>query len=73
MNQFDIYEYIDENLKKDENCLTVDFYFTSDVKKDTAIQIVDNMVSHSDGMHIKLVSHRPAIFVKSPFISENAK
>ena len=73
MNQFDIYEYTDENLKKDENCLTVDFYFTSDMSKDKAVQIVDNMVSNSDGINTKLVSHRPAIFVKSPFISENAE
>ena len=71
MNQFDIYEYTDENLKKDENCLTVDFYFTSDVSKDRAVQIVDNMVSDNDGMYNKLVSHRPAIFVKSPFITDS--
>ena len=56
-----IYEYVDENLKQDENSLTVDFYFKSDVNKDEAIELIDNVDAK------KMIGHKPTIFVKSPW------
>ena len=65
----DIYEYTDDNQKFDENSLTVDFYFDSKVTKDEALEIIDKMV---DKINVKnerlLVSHKPTIFVKSPYV-----
>lgn len=66
----EVYEYVDDNLKVDENCLTVDFYFTSDVNKEKAVALVDNIMSNVKD-YSELLSHRPAIFTKSPFVSED--
>jgi hypothetical protein len=72
MNQFDIYEYTDENLKKDENCLTVDFYFESDVTKDEAVNQIDLIAMLADNNDkFTFTSHRPAIFVKSPYVKDS--
>lgn len=62
-----VYEYIDENNKVDENCLTVDFYFDSNTTLKQAEKIVDKLVSKSDGKYENLLSHKPTVFVKSPF------
>lgn len=72
MNQFDIYEYTDENLKKDENCLTVDFYFESNVTKDEAVNQIDliAMLLDNNGKYT-FKSYRPAIFVKSPYVKDS--
>ena len=43
-----VYEYVDENSKVDENSLTVDFYFESDIDQDEAIKIIDDMVSNTN-------------------------
>ena len=37
----EIYQYVDENMKRDENILTVDFYFDSDISKEEAVDEVD--------------------------------
>ena len=66
----EVYEYVDDNLKVDENCLTVDFYFTSDVNKEEAVALVDNIMSNVKG-YSELLSYKPAIFTKSPFVSED--
>jgi hypothetical protein len=60
-----VYEYIDENNKVDENCLTVDFYFESNVTKDEAIIMIDDLVTKFDDNY--LIGHKPTVFVKSPF------
>ena len=62
-----VYEYIDENNKVDENCLTVDFYFDSSTTLKQAEKIVDKLVSKGDGEYENLLSHKPTVFVKSPF------
>lgn len=66
----EVYEYVDDNSKIDENCLTVDFYFTSDVNKDEAVALIDNIMSNVEN-YSELLSHKPAIFTKSPFVSED--
>lgn len=60
-----VYEYVDENSKTDENCLTVDFYFESNVTKDEAIVMIDDLVTQFDDNY--LIGHKPTIYVKSPF------
>ena len=45
----DIYVYVDENMKRDENILTVDFLFDSDVSVDEAVAEVDKIVCLVDG------------------------
>lgn len=62
-----VYEYIDENTKVDENCLTVDFYFDSNTTLKQAEKIVDKLVSKGDGKYENLLAHKPTVFVKSPF------
>lgn len=63
-----VYEYVDDNAKADENCLTVDFYFDSDVTLKQAEKIVDKMVADNFD---KIKAHTATIFVKSPFLSNN--
>lgn len=57
----EIYEFIDESHKKDENCLTVDFYFDSDIQKELAIAMVEELCKGSGMKPI------PKLFAKSPF------
>ena len=61
-----VYEYVDEDSKIDENSLTVDFYFESDIDQDEAIKMIDDMVSKSND-YSKMIGHKPTIYVKSPF------
>ena len=39
----EVYEYTDDNSNIDENSLTVDFYFESNVTKDEAIKLIDGL------------------------------
>ena len=57
----EVYEFIDESHKKDENCLTVDFYFNSDIQKELAIAMVEELCKGSG------IKHIPKLFAKSPF------
>ena len=57
----EVYEFIDESHKKDENCLTVDFYFDSDIQKDQAVAMVEKICK---GVGIKYIQ---TLFSKSPF------
>jgi len=67
----DIYVYVDENMKRDENILTVDFYFDSDVSVDEAVAEVDKIVSLADNnAEFKLTAHRPSIYAVSPFVEK---
>lgn len=67
-----IYEYMDENKKVDENTLVVDFNFTADVSQQEAIELIDKMVSmlddSTDAIAKEFKSHKPFMFVLSPFI-----
>ena len=65
-----VYEYIDQNMKRDENILTVDFYFDSDVKLDKAIRIVDKLVE-ADTKGLPFNGHSPIIYTKSPHNEED--
>ena len=58
----EIYEYVDKNMKRDENILTVDFYFDSDVKLDKAIRIVDKLVE-ADTKGLPFNGHSPIIYI----------
>ena len=64
----EVYEYVDENSNVDENCLTVDFYFESNVTKDEAIIMIDDLVTKFNDNY--LIAHKPTVFVKSPFNTE---
>ena len=67
----DIYVYVDENMKRDENILTVDFLFDSDVSVDESVAEVDKIVCLVDGKdEYKLTAHRPSIYAVSPFIEK---
>ena len=65
-----VYEYIDQNMKRDENILTVDFYFDSDVKLDKAIRIVDTL-AEADTNGLPFNGHKPTIYTKSPHNEED--
>lgn len=68
----DIYKFVDENMKRDENILSVDFYFDSDVSVDEAVAEVDKIVGLADDKdEYKLTAHAPTIFTLSPFREEN--
>ena len=68
----EIYEYVDKNMKRDENILTVDFYFDSDVSKEDAVNEVDKIVSLADNnAEFKLTAHSPRMYTVSPFGEEN--
>ena len=69
MKESDVYEFVDVNAKRDENILTVDFYFDSDVKLDKAIRIVDTLVE-ADTNGLPFNGHRPSIYCLSPFTEE---
>lgn len=69
----EIYEYTDKNMKRDENILTVDFYFDSDVSKEDAVDEVDKIVSLTEinNSEFKLTAHAPRMYTVSPFGEEN--
>mgnify|MGYP003651435692 CR=1 FL=1 len=69
MKESDVYEFVDVNAKRDENILTVDFYFDSDVTLDKAIRIVDRLVE-ADTNGLPFNGHRPSIYCLSPFTEE---
>tara|TARA_R110000744_G_scaffold57051_1_gene120131 strand:+ start:51 stop:266 length:216 start_codon:yes stop_codon:yes gene_type:complete len=67
----EIYEYTDQNMKRDENILTVDFYFDSDVSKEDAVGEVDNIVGLADNKdNLKLKAHAPRMYTISPHNEE---
>jgi hypothetical protein len=71
MNYADVYEMVDTTGKKDENCLTVDFYFESDITKDEAIDQVDILAQLADNNDkFTFIGHRPAIYTKSRWADE---
>lgn len=65
----EVYQYVDENGKQDENCLTVDFYFDTDTDLREAEKTIDKIIEYSDNKFDNLVSHRPVIFVVSKYSS----
>tara|TARA_R100000388_G_scaffold92415_1_gene75425 strand:+ start:969 stop:1184 length:216 start_codon:yes stop_codon:yes gene_type:complete len=71
MQKHDVYEMVDQTGKKDENCLTVDFYFESDVIKDEAVSQINLLAMLADNNDkFTFISHRPAIFTKSRWADE---
>ena len=67
-NSTQVYEFVDENMKKAENILTVDFHFSTEVTADEAIAMVDKMVSmlddSTDAVAKEFTAHRPSIYCK---------
>jgi len=65
-----VYEFVDENMRRAENILTVDYHFSTEVTADEAIAMVDIMVSLFDdstvGVSNKFTAHRPSIYCKYP-------
>lgn len=65
----EVYEYVDDNMKRDENILTVDFFFSSNVSKEQAIDYIDELVTLADNDgYENFVAHAPSIFTKSPYL-----
>ena len=57
------YKYVDSNTKIDENILSVDFHFDSDVTMEDAIAQIDAMVSQIDNDgDIEFNSHTMRMF-----------
>ena len=54
---------------EDTNVLTIDFTFTSEVDKDSAVACIDKLVSmlddSTDATAKELLDHKPTFFVKS--------
>jgi len=63
----DVYEFVDNSNKVDENVLAVDFHFDSDVTKELAIALVDEMCKGS-GM-----KYTPTIFAISKWKENDDK
>ncbi len=71
MKQHEVYTYIDENMKKDECILSVDFYFDGDVSVDDAVDIIDDLIE-ADTNGLQFNGHRPSIYAKSPYAEDTA-
>lgn len=57
------YKYVDNNARRDENILSVDFTFNGDVTMDDAIAQIDMMVSNVDNDgDIEFKSYKPSMF-----------
>ena len=57
------YKYVDSNTKKNENILSVDFHFDSNVTMENAIAQIDTMVSQVDNDgDIEFNSHNMRMF-----------
>ncbi len=57
------YKYVDSNTKNDENILSVDFHFDSNVTMEDAIAQIDTMVSQVDNDgDIEFNSHNMRMF-----------
>ena len=65
----EVYQYVDENGKQDENCLTVDFYFDTDTDLREAEKTIDKIIEYSDNKFDNLLSHKSVIFVVSKYSS----
>ena len=59
---------------EDTNVLTIDFTFTSEVDKDSAVACIDKLVSmlddSTDATAKELLDHKPTFFTKSRWSSE---
>ena len=69
MKESDVYEFVDLNAKRDENILSVDFYFDSDVTLDEAVHTVDTLVEANT--EVIFTGHRPSIYCLSPYAEGN--
>ena len=75
MKQHEVYTYIDENMKKDECILSVDFYFDGDVSVDDAVDFIDDLIEAdiiTRPPGIQFNGHRPSIYAKSPYAEDTA-
>ena len=63
----EVYEFIDESHKRDENSLTVDFFFNSDVPKEMAIECIEKIISDAKREDNLIQGYRTTIYAKSPF------
>ena len=68
------YEMISTS-NEDTNVLTIDFTFTSEVDKDSAVACIDKLVSmlddSTDATAKEFVSHKPTLFAVSQFKEVN--
>ena len=61
----DVYEYVDENEKKNINVLTIDVHFDGATKLEDALKIVDNL-KRSKYVKDNKLKVIPAIYTVSP-------
>ena len=69
--EYEVYEFVDESMKVDENILSVDFYFGSDVTLEEAVHSVDTLVEANT--EVIFTGHRPSIYSLSPFVQEGGR
>ena len=59
---------------EDTNVLTIDFTFSSEVDKDSAVACIDKLVSmldnSTDATAKELIDHKPTFFTKSRWLEE---
>ena len=68
----EVYEFVQQGHRIDENELVVEFRFDADVTKEQAISMVDKIVSlaDNDNRFAKMSGHTPKMYALSPFIQE---
>tara|TARA_Y100000114_G_scaffold152688_1_gene171357 strand:- start:267 stop:482 length:216 start_codon:yes stop_codon:yes gene_type:complete len=69
----EVYEYVDEELKREENCLTVDLFFDGEVTLREANIILDSIMkrARADGDYKTFIGYRPTIYTKHPFVLDD--
>ena len=69
----EVYEFVDNSHKFDENVLVVEFRFDSDVTKEQAVQMIDKVMGIADTELVnmeKLTGHTPKMYALSPWKEE---
>tara|TARA_Y100000361_G_C10906528_1_gene211753 strand:- start:223 stop:432 length:210 start_codon:yes stop_codon:yes gene_type:complete len=67
----EVYEYVDEELKREENCLTVDLFFDGEVTLREAEIILDSIMKRADDDYKTFIGYRPTIYTKHPFVIDD--
>tara|TARA_R100000353_G_scaffold12545_2_gene12968 strand:+ start:1053 stop:1271 length:219 start_codon:yes stop_codon:yes gene_type:complete len=66
----EVYEFVDNSHKFDENVLVVDFRFESEITKEQAIRMLDKMLSKRDNSTAKMTGYTPKLYAVSPWKEE---
>jgi|TARA_R100001163_G_scaffold61700_1_gene51888 hypothetical protein len=67
----EVYQYVDQDGKREENCLTVDLFFEGQVTLKEAEIILDRIMKRADNDYETLIGYRPTIYTKHPFVLDD--